>query len=476
MGQRMLQSSTVAVTKSEPGRRSSGLGWLGRWMRDGLLRRVFKNAGVLLSGKAVGALFGLGALALTARGLGPEMFGVLMLINEYARAIGEIAKFQSWQAVIRYGAVCLENDRRDDFHDLVTFTVLLDVGSAVVGAAAAAAAVTVVGPWFGLPDEVLTQAAIYGAVNLFMISATPSGLLRLFDRFDLLAAQSSVTPVVRLLGAVAAFSLDAEFWVYLLVWASGTAASGLSFVFLAWRELRRRDLLRGYKFRIRGIAKPHKGIWSFVWSTNLYGSLGTVVGRLTTLIIGAVLGPAGAGLYKIAAQFARGMIYPAGLLKRALYPELSKLQGRGETKSMRRVVVRSAVLAGSITSLGIPIVIFFGEWILQVTVGDQYLGAASVLVLLTVGIAVRAFGFPLDSTLFALGRPGVALKVRAAVTLIYFPALIMLLQRHGLVGAGFVEIIAAILTVTTLVFITLRRLAKDITRQKLAKKVAGPAA
>ena len=46
-----------------------------RWFDDGVLRRIFRNAGTLLGGKAVSAVLALASLAVTARGLGPELFG-----------------------------------------------------------------------------------------------------------------------------------------------------------------------------------------------------------------------------------------------------------------------------------------------------------------------------------------------------------------------------------------------------------------
>src|SRR3546814_14229058 len=68
-----------------------------------LFRSVFANASILLSGKAAGAVLGLGVAALAARALGIHAFGILILVHAFAEAVKDLAGFQSWQVVLHYG-------------------------------------------------------------------------------------------------------------------------------------------------------------------------------------------------------------------------------------------------------------------------------------------------------------------------------------------------------------------------------------
>ena len=77
------------------------------------LARVARNAGYLVSGKGVGGLLQLASMGVAGRALGPEAFGVLVLVHTYALTASGVAKFQSWQAIIQYGAPHLHSgDRR----------------------------------------------------------------------------------------------------------------------------------------------------------------------------------------------------------------------------------------------------------------------------------------------------------------------------------------------------------------------------
>ncbi|HEX8937598.1 MAG TPA: lipopolysaccharide biosynthesis protein, partial [Sphingomicrobium sp.] len=73
------------------------------WFKDQHLRALLKNSSYLGLSKSVAAVCGIATLAFAARGLGVTLFGTLVLITSYAKAVSGIAKFQSWQLIVRYG-------------------------------------------------------------------------------------------------------------------------------------------------------------------------------------------------------------------------------------------------------------------------------------------------------------------------------------------------------------------------------------
>src|SRR5437870_2394298 len=89
------------------------------WFGDRVLARVFKNAGLLLGGRATTGVLNLAILAISAHALGAEQFGLVVLVQTYALTVQAVATFQSWQAVIRYGALALERRDTAAFHALL---------------------------------------------------------------------------------------------------------------------------------------------------------------------------------------------------------------------------------------------------------------------------------------------------------------------------------------------------------------------
>src|SRR3546814_3167024 len=96
-----------------------------------------------------------------------------------------------------------------------------------------------------------------------MASATPTGVLRLFDRFDLLAYQSTVTLLVRLVGAAIIYTTGGTLTSFLIVWYLAEVIAFFFLFGLAAKELHRHGCLRGFR-RVQGaLTEGLPGIWRF---------------------------------------------------------------------------------------------------------------------------------------------------------------------------------------------------------------------
>ncbi|HYC04538.1 MAG TPA: lipopolysaccharide biosynthesis protein [Azospirillaceae bacterium] len=426
------------------------------WMGDRLLWRVLGNAGILLGGKSMNGLFSLVYLALAARALGVEAFGVLVLIHTYTQAVGEIAKFQSWQAVLRFGTPAVTEGRIGDFQRLLSFTILLDLGAAVAGTVLGIAAMPWVAPLMEWPPWIVPAAMLYATSMVFMVTATPTGVLRLYDRFDLIAFQSTLGSAVRMVGAALVWALDGGLLGFLVVWYLATLVSGITLILMTRRELRRRGHLEGFRLRWKGATAGFDRIWGFVWSTNANTSLALVFTHLGTLAVGWLLGPAEAALFRVARQFAEAMAKPIKLLTPAIYPELAKLDSAGEIKRMRQLMLRSVLIAGAGASLFMAILAVAGDTVIALVVGREYLAAHGVMMMLTVATVIGVWTFPLEPMLITIGEVGAALRVQIVATALYVPTLYVLLRRFGLEGAGMAAIAAALVILAGLMIPVLR--------------------
>ena len=424
-------------------------GVLARWFTDVIFRRVLKNAGLLLSGKTATGVLGLAYLSLAAHGLGLAQFGVLVLVQTYVQVIVGITTFHAWQAVIRYGAESLERDDTAGFQSLISFTTMLDVGGVIVGATLAWFAAPWVGPYVGWSDEVIAYAQPYSLLILFTIVATPTGLLRLYDRFDILAWQVIITPALRLIGVVIVVLMDAPLFAYLLAWFVAGVAGGLALVLLGWREGVKRNRLTAMRWSLQGVTKTHGGIWCFCFASNFHSSFQMVTGHMSTFLVGMVATPAAAGLFKVAREVATALTKPTELLTQSIYPEFARLGSRGEWQAFGSLIRRAALLAGGAGVAILIVMVVFGEPFLGLVFGEDFVPAYTTLVLLVAAASITIAGFGFDPALYAMGRPGVPLRVNAVVVLfVYVPLLVFLTQSFGPVGAGLAMLISASLIVT----------------------------
>lgn len=423
----------------------------------GPFRQILANAGILLGGKALNGVLSLAATALAARTLGVESFGLLVLIHAYVQTIGEIAKFQSWQALLQYGTAPLLEGRLGDFQRVLRFSLLLDAISGVGGIVIALVGIQLIGSSLGWPAALAPEVSAYALVIVFMVSATPTGALRLLDRFDLLAWQSSIDSWVRVIGAGIAWNLGAGLPVFLAIWFAGQV---VAFVFLyvaAHRTLRLRGALAGFTIRARGpLTAGFPGLWAFVWSTNLNSTLALAFTHVGTLMVGALLGARDAALFRVAKQLGDAVAKPAKLIVPALYPELARLAAAGDQVTLRKLVRQLALAAGGAATVLLVIAALIREPALRFLVGEEFVPAKDVLLWLLGASVVSLWALPLEPLLMSTGGAGAAFRMRLLVTTIYLPLLYLATERWGLIAAGVSAVIGAVLLFLGQLWLVLR--------------------
>ncbi len=436
------------------------------WFSDGILRRTFKNAGMLLTGRATNGLLSLATLSLMAHSLGIEQFGIIVLVQTYVLVLIAFATFQSWQAVIRYGAICLERKDIPAFQSLIKFTCILDVVGVLFGFALGYILAPIVGPYVDWTPEVIRYAQLYSFLILFTMIATPMGIMRLCDRFDLLAWQTVLTPFLRLVGVGACALVDAPFYAYLGAWFVAGAAGGTLLVYLGWREAFRQGFLKDMTWSLKGITKDHPGLWKFSIISTLHASVQMIPAQMSTFIVGWVAGPAPAGLFKVGRDVATALSKPAELLNQSIYPEFARLGSKGSWHDFARLILRGGAMGGGAAVFLLLVALAFGTPFLTLFFGAEFAGAYWPLVLLIASAGLTICGFPMDPALFAMGRPGIALRIGTVVIIVlYLPMLVVLTDLYGAIGAAAATLAAAGMTLVSMSAFTAAQLRRHAAEQ-----------
>jgi len=408
------------------------------WFKDQHFRSLLKNTSYLAISRVVAAICGLATLAFAGRGLGVILFGTLILITSYAKAASGLSQFQSWQLIVRYGGHALANGETDQFKSSVGFAFALDLISGFGGMVLALLILPFLSGWFGIPDKYLWLALLYCTLLPAMTAATPVGVLRALDRFDLISWQQTVTPAVRALLAGAAFASHAPFAAYVAVWYVTDLTGDLYLWFLAWRELRRERLLAGIRPTVRPALLP--GAWRFAIHVNLTSSLVAAWGPIARLIVGGLLGPAAAAIFRVASSLADSAQKPADLLGKAFYPEVVRMDLA--TKKPWKLMLRGAMLATAVAGLVILLLVIGGKELVGLLFGKDFLAAYPVMVALMAVPLLAVLSFPLPPMLYALDRPDAPLKARLGGTLIYFLSVAPFCWRWGVMGAAAAFVLA----------------------------------
>jgi O-antigen/teichoic acid export membrane protein len=428
------------------------------WFKDRHFRSMLKNSGYLAASRGVAAVCSLATLAFAGRGLGLLLFGTLILITSYAKAASGIAKFQSWQLIVRYGGQGLAAGDPEQFKSSTGFAAALDVLSGLVGMIAAVLLLPLIAGWIGIDRQYWWLAMLYCTLLPTMGAASPNGVLRTLDRFDLISWSSTLTPISRAILAAIAFAADAPLPVYVGIWFMTDLGGDLYQWFLAWRELRRHDLHAGIRPTLKPTDLP--GAWRFAIQINLAVGIQTVWGPIARLAVGGLLGPAGAALFRIASSLADSAQKPADLLGRAFYPEIVRMDLK--TKKPWKLMLRSTVIATGIAAFGVLILFVGGKPLINLLFGKEFIGAYGPLLVLMLVPVIGVLSFPLAPMLYALGKAGGPLRAKLIASVVFFVSLAPLSLAFGVVGAAVSFVLASAVNVAVMMI----QLAGDYRRMR----------
>jgi O-antigen/teichoic acid export membrane protein len=413
-------------------------------------KRVLKNFGVVLRGRGIAALLTLGATALMARALPADQFGLVILLHTYVLAVRGVLNFRTFEAIVRFGVPMQESNDIPGLVRLLSRTSLIDVAAAMCATLAGIAATGVAGQLLHWDAQMTALAGVYSLVLLTSVVNTPNGVLRLYDRFDALSVFYTIGPGVRLLGVVTAWLTNAGMVTFIAVWAAAFLLENSWLIVRGHLELRRQlgVSLPGAR-RVSGQAAPESAatrrefrrfIAVVYWQTNL----DLLPKHFSVLLAGSLLGPAGAGMFRLARDFSTILSRPAMMLREVMFPDLARMLhvgGEGFTELGFRAVKVAAAAGLALVFLSI----FIAGPVLSL-IGSEYTLAATLLSLLLLAATFELAGSPLRAAAYAMGRVAPVLHIHLLGVVVYFGAFSLLAPYLGLTGIGIAACIGTLLT------------------------------
>ncbi len=400
------------------------------------LARVIKNLGWLLAGKGFGAVLSLFYLALVTRLLGPAGFGSFTLILVTAQVASAFVSFESWQLVIRFGSQLQARKANDEIHRLAAFCLLLDISSALLGILLVTGLIVIFAQQFGWQDEMIGMAILFAVISLLSVRSSAIGILRLFDRFRDGALAAAMTPLARFAGALLAWTFSPDIRGFLIAWAAAEVITCIAY----WVTVRLVTPVRFAGLRLSEILAAPKGFsqfFSFLWITNLGTTVRAIAQQVPLLVVGFFVGPAAAGLFRLAYQLKDAVARLADMLGRAVYAELSAVDSHEGGEARKTLFAQTSRISAIGSILLVIIAVFLGKPALQLIGGDAFLPAYPILLVLSLAAGIELWGVNFEPNLMAAGRPKAILWIRTAAVSVLLALMAILIPGQGGLGAAY---------------------------------------
>ncbi|MCU6455179.1 lipopolysaccharide biosynthesis protein [Sphingomonas sp. A2-49] len=418
-------------------------------VQGGPMRAIARNLGWMLASRGVLAVLSLVYLAIVTRTLGVSGFGRFALITGAGQALATVVGFQTWQIIVRYGHQHLDPGDETRLARLFRACGLLDLASAALGVVLAAVIISTWGEALGVRPVHARATMIFTVAQLLSIRSTPLGILRLRDRFSFAAAADSVTPVVRLVGAVAAAVFLPSVTGFLIAWGLAEVLTAAAY----WAALSRTGDLRLLFARhvgVRAVVTDHPGIVRFSLATNASSSLGLSSKQIPLLLVGGTVGTASAGAFRLALQLAQALTKVSQLLARAAFPEIVRAVAAGGLARVRQMILRSFLMATVVAAFAFLIVVLFGHPVLTLMGGEGFGRAYPILLWLAAAGCVDLVTVGFEPLLLAANRIGATFVARLAGIAALFGVSFWLSPAFEVIGVSIAVLVNALVVAALL--------------------------
>lgn len=407
--------------------------------------RVLRNFGVVLRGRGIAAIFNLAATALMANALSATEFGLVILLHTYVLAVRGILNFRTYEAIVRFGVPQHENGEDEGLKQLFRTTTAIDLTSAAAATLLGISAASFAGSFLYWDAEMISLASLYSLVMLTTVSNTPNGILRLYDRFDALSVFYTVGPAIRITGVAIAWTMDADIRIFIAIWAAAFVLENTWLFIRGHLEFYRHlnsSIWKGGSWK--EIGKTSGEFRHFIavvyWQTNI----DLLPKHLAVLLAGNLLGPAAAGMFRLARDFSSILSKPAMMLREVLFPDLTRIL-HNKAAGFHELGFRAVKTAGAAGLLLVLLSIPAAAPILEI-IGPEYTEAASLLTLMLLAATFELAGSPLRAAAYAMGKVAQILRIYMLSVVVYLGLFYVLTPVMGLPGPGVAASVGTLLT------------------------------
>ena len=323
---------------------------------DNFWKNLFKNSFWAFFGDASASAITFIISIILIKIIGSESYGILILAQSYMNIMDVIINIQSWRSTIQYGQKALVDGNDNELHSYVKLGCIMDISTAILCFIISILLPNLIGGFLHWSNEMILCSEIFAITIISHFAGTPTAILRLFNKYNLVALSKTLAAIFKITAIVAYYlitknlNLVSSTIIFMLTDFIGNI---LLVVFAFYNYSK--------KYKISDIikAKMPKDAKSFI-SYTLWGTLSEIVDlpvQTIDVFIVSVLGNATVAIYKIFKQIIGIISKVTGPIQQSILPQFSELSAKGNEKRGFEVVIK---IHKTILKYTLPISILVG--------------------------------------------------------------------------------------------------------------------
>ena len=394
--------------------------------------RIIKNFKILGLTKVLSGIASALTIFLLARKLGVEKFGILSISIAFVEVLNIILSLRIWEATTKFLGDIKEN--KESSSNLIINSIALAIKSSAFACLIICfLTYNYSSLIFNYQIDITKIIIIY---SLFYVVFTANEVidssLRTFNSYKRILFNNVTSNFLRLILVFIALSLSDD--LITIVSALGLSIL-ISFFIKTWSLLR---FMQNSNMPINFTNKNYPSTFmTYVFSTHFSNIINLANEKnLGVLLVGYIVGPFYAGLFKAARSIVKIIRRIMDPLLDIAFPEFVNLVNQGRLNDLIRLIGKSTKILGLI-SLAVGAVLFvLSEEIITLFFGVKYIAAHTALSLLVIASLINNISYWITPAILALGKPRYLLIISSFVSVVYIATLYPLVINFNHDGAA----------------------------------------
>lgn len=323
---------------------------------DNFWKNLFKNSFWAFFGDASASAITFIISIILIKIIGSESYGILILAQSYMNIMDVIINIQSWRSTIQYGQKALVDGNEKELHSYVKLGCIMDISTAILCFIISILLPNLIGELLHWSNEMILCSEIFAITIISHFAGTPTAILRLFNKYNLVALSKTLAAIFKITAIVAYYLITKNLNLVssTIIFMLTDFIGNILLVIFAFYNYSK-------KYKISDIikAKMPKDAKSFI-SYTLWGTLSEIVDlpvQTIDIFIVSVLGNATVAIYKIFKQIIGIISKVTGPIQQSILPQFSELSAKGNEKRGFEVVIK---IHKTILKYTLPISILVG--------------------------------------------------------------------------------------------------------------------
>lgn len=392
-----------------------------------------KNSMWAFIGDALASVVGLAITIILIHILGSDEYGIFVLGQTYMTIMDIIVNVQSWKGVIQYGQAAIVGKDLKQLGGYVRLGTVLDLSTAFLCGVLAITVAPFVGSILQWNDELIICSQLFSIVIFSHFAGTPTAILRLANRFDLVAWQKFLSAMLKLVafGVIWILRTELSLTMVTVIYVIAETVGNLLLTVFAIVIYQKRFKLK-YIFIKHKKTKTKEFVKYTLWGT-LVDVFDLPVNYFDMFIV-STMGTDYVAVYKVFKQVINVFQKVTSSIQQSIMPQLSDLYARGKKKRGYEVIIkiRNVTL---MTSIPVALLIGFSSPIwLNMFYGELYSNEWMYLLGLLLSYVIALSYASIHPYFLSLGKSKQTALYTLITNIVYIIVAYILVVRIGFGG------------------------------------------